>query len=43
MVATTALTRRRVERDEVEAYLAERVSRRTAEPTVTVEALAATR
>jgi len=43
MVATTALTRRRVERDEVEAYLAGRHGRRTAHRAVTVTAVAATR
>ena len=43
MLATTELTRRRIERDEVEAYLASRATRRTAEHTVTVRAVAATR
>ena len=40
MVAATALTQRRVERDEVEAYLGGRTGRRTAERTVTVKAAA---
>jgi hypothetical protein len=43
MVATTVLTQRRVERDEVEAYLARRTGRRTAQHAVTVTAVAATR
>ncbi len=42
MVAATVLTQRRVERDEVEAYLASSTERRTAERTVTVRAVAAT-
>ena len=43
MLATTELTQRRIERDEVEAYLARRATRRTAEHAVTVSAVAATR
>lgn len=46
MVATTELTRRRIERDEVEAYLADRADRaprRTAERPEPVGAVAATR
>lgn len=43
MVAATELTRRRIERDEVEAYLADRAQRRTTEPAVAVEAIAVTR
>ena len=42
MVATTELTRRRIERDEVEAYLASRAHRRTAERPDLVEVAAAT-
>ncbi len=42
MVATTELTRRRIERDEVEAYLASRAPVRTAQHPEPVEAVAAT-
>ena len=43
MVATTALTRRRIERDEVEAYLASRAHARTTEHPAPVEAIVAAR
>lgn len=43
MVATTELTRRRMEHDEVESWLATRLPRRTPEPDVRVGASAATR
>ena len=43
MVATTELTRRRIERDEVEAYLASRSPRRTTEHLEPLGPLAATR
>jgi len=42
MVATTELTRRRIERDEVDAYLTTRRRRRTAEHLEPVGAVAAT-
>lgn len=43
MVATTELTRRRIEHDEVESWLAARLPRRTSEPVVRAGARAATR
>jgi len=43
MIATTELTRRRIERDEVEAYLASRTNLRTAAHPDPVGAVAATR
>lgn len=43
MVATTELTRRRIERDEVEAYLATLDRGRTAEATEPVPVVAAAR